>query len=144
MTCLDTPGHPDTSRTGWTRRRFGGRHPLCACGVTSLMLPTSRPAAWSERIAVSRPEPGPLTKTSTFFIPCSSACRAADSAASCAAKGVDLLDPLKPTPPAEAQLITAPVVSVIDTIVLLNVDFIWALPTPTFFFSFLRLFLPAP
>ena len=37
------------------------RQPLCACGVTSLMLPTSRPAAWSVRFAVSGPEPGPLS-----------------------------------------------------------------------------------
>src|SRR5688500_3708089 len=102
-----------------TRRRLGGRQPLCGTGVTSLMLPTSRPAAWSERIAVSRPEPGPFTKTSTFFMPCSCAWRAADSAASCAANGVDLREPLKPTPPEDAQLITAPLVSVIETIVLL-------------------------
>ncbi len=37
------------------------RQPLWACGVTSLTPVTSRPAACSERIAVSRPEPGPLT-----------------------------------------------------------------------------------
>src|SRR3954451_3245827 len=47
-----------------TLRRFRGRQPLCACGVTSLTPVTSRPAACSERIAVSRPEPGPFTKTS--------------------------------------------------------------------------------
>src|SRR5690606_18255991 len=68
-----------------TRRRLGGRQPLWGWGVTSEIVPTSRPAAWSERIAVSRPEPGPLTKTSTFFMPCSCALRAAFSAASCAA-----------------------------------------------------------
>src|SRR5699024_6169936 len=54
------------------------------------MVPTSSPAVDRERIAVSRPEPGPLTKTSTFFMPCSIALRAADSAAICAAKGVAL------------------------------------------------------
>jgi hypothetical protein len=48
--------------------------------------------------------------------------RAADSAASCAAKGVDLREPLKPTSPDEDHEITAPVVSVIETIVLLKVD----------------------
>src|SRR5262249_2913158 len=53
-----------------TRLRFFGRTPLWACGVTSLTPRISRPAAWSERIAVSRPEPGPLTKTSTFWRPC--------------------------------------------------------------------------
>lgn len=74
-----------------------------------------------ERIAVSRPEPGPLTKTSTLRMPCSWARRAADSAAICAANGVDLREPLKPTWPAEAQEITLPVGSVMDTIVLLNV-----------------------
>src|SRR3954447_19756351 len=46
-----------------TLRRLRGRHPLWAWGVTSRTLVTSRPAAWRERIAVSRPEPGPLTKT---------------------------------------------------------------------------------
>ncbi len=92
------------------------------------MVPTSRPAACSERIAVSRPEPGPLTKTSTFFMPCSAALRAAFSAAICAANGVDLREPLNPTCPAEAQLITAPVGSVIETIVLLNVLLMCAWP----------------
>ena len=62
-----------------------------------------------------------MTKTSTFFKPCSCALRAALSAAICAANGVDLREPLKPTWPAEAQLITLPCGSVIDTIVLLNV-----------------------
>src|SRR6266508_1072427 len=104
-----------------TRRRFGGRQPLCGCGVTSLIEPTSRPAACSERIAVSRPEPGPLTKTSTLRMPCSMARRAAASAASWAANGVDSREPLKPTWPDDAHEITLPVGSVIDTIVLLNV-----------------------
>ena len=54
-------------------------------------------AAVNDRIAVSRPEPGPLTNTSTFLTPCSCALRAAFSAASWAAKGVDLREPLKPT-----------------------------------------------
>ena len=45
----------------YTRRRFGGRQPLCGIGVTSLIMVTSRPAACSARIAASRPEPGPLT-----------------------------------------------------------------------------------
>src|SRR5690625_6277562 len=120
-----------TARCGWhaggagplsyTRRRLGGRQPLCACGVTSEIEPTSRPVAWSERIAVSRPEPGPLTKTSTFFIPCSCARRAAASAAICAANGADLREPLKPTWPADAQATTPPVESVIEIMVLLNV-----------------------
>src|SRR6185436_12859776 len=60
---------------GQTRRRLDGRTPLCGVGVTSLIAPTSRPVAVSERIAVSRPEPGPLTKTSTLRMPCSMARR---------------------------------------------------------------------
>src|SRR5688572_19634333 len=105
------------------------------------MVPTSRPAAWSERIAVSRPEPGPLTNTSTFFMPCSAALRAQLSAAICAAYGVDLREPLKPTWPAEAHEITAPEGSVIEMIVLLNVLLMWAWPAATFFFSLRRTFL---
>ena len=46
---------------GYTRRRFGGRQPLCGMGVTSVIAVTSRPAVWSERIACSRPAPGPFT-----------------------------------------------------------------------------------
>src|SRR3954463_10480272 len=108
-------------RPDQTRRRLGGRTPLCGVGVTSLIAPTSRPVAVSERIAVSRPEPGPLTKTSTLRMPCSMARRAAASAAICAANGVDLREPLKPTWPEEAQEITAPEGSVMETMVLLNV-----------------------
>ena len=44
-----------------TRRLFGGRHPLCGIGVTSLIMVTSRPAVCSARMAASRPAPGPLT-----------------------------------------------------------------------------------
>src|SRR3954464_6217333 len=124
-----------------TRRRLGGRQALCGWGVTSEMVPTSRPVACSERIAVSRPEPGPLTNTSTFFTPCSCALRAAFSAAICAANGVDLREPLKPTWPAEAQLITFPVGSVIETMVLLKVLLMCAAPWATFFFSLRRTFL---
>src|SRR5699024_1839254 len=102
------------------------------------MVPTSRPAACSERIAVSRPEPGPFTKTSTFFMPCSCALRAAFSAAICAANGVDLREPLKPTWPDDAQETTLPVGSVIDTMVLLNVLLMWAAPSGMFFLSLRR------
>src|SRR6478736_5307339 len=128
---------------GQTRRRLGGRQPLWGLGVTSWIVPTSRPTAPRERIAVSRPEPGPLTKTSIFFMPCSIARRPAASAAICAAKGVDLRDPLKPTVPALAHEITAPVGSVIVMIVLLNVLLMWAWPAATFFFSLRRTFLAA-
>src|ERR1017187_3191542 len=90
------------------------------------MDPTSRPVACSDRMAVSRPEPGPLTKTSTLRIPCSMARRAQASAAICAANGVDLRDPLKPTAPEEAHEMTLPTGSVIDPIVLLKVLLMWA------------------
>src|SRR6187401_2884959 len=107
------------------------------------MAPTSRPAACNDRMAVSRPEPGPLTNTSTFFTPCSCALRAAFSAASCAANGVDLREPLKPTWPDDAHAMTLPCGSVIETIVLLNVLLMCAAPCGTFFFS-LRRVLAAP
>src|SRR5687767_13259206 len=95
------------------------------------MVPTSRPIAPSDLIAVSRPEPGPLTKTSIFFMPWSIARRPAASAAIWAAYGVDLREPLKPTVPAEAHEITAPVGSVIVTMVVLNVLLMWASPVAT-------------
>src|SRR4051794_30118428 len=104
------------------------------------MVPTSRPTAPSERIAVSRPEPGPFTNTSILRMPCSIARRPAASAAICAANGVDLREPLKPTVPAEAHEMTAPVGSVIVTIVLLNVLLMCAWPAATFFFSLRRTF----
>src|SRR3954451_19083660 len=129
---------------GQTRRRLGGLQPLCGVGVTSWMVPTSRPMAPRDRIAVSRPDPGPLTKTSIFFMPCSIARRPAASAAICAANGVDLREPLNPTVPAEAQEITPPVGSVIVTIVLLNVLLMCASPWATFFFSLRRTLLLAP
>ena len=53
----------------YTRLFFGGRHPLCGIGVTSLINVISKPAAWIALIAVSLPDPGPLMCTSTFFIP---------------------------------------------------------------------------
>ena len=115
MTRAVPPGTADHAQARDSRERASDAAALradgsrCAgCGVTSWIEPTSRPVAWSERIAVSRPEPGPLTKTSTLLMPCSCARRAADSAAICAAKGVDLREPLKPTWPAEAQEITLP------------------------------------
>src|ERR1700752_3068021 len=55
--------------TDQTLRRFGGRHPLCGIGVTSRMERTSIPAAASARTADSRPDPGPLTRTSTLRTP---------------------------------------------------------------------------
>ncbi len=65
-------------------------------------------------------EPGPLTKTSTFWRPWSIPLRAAESAVTCAANGVDLREPLKPAEPADSHAITLPSLSVRATIVLLN------------------------
>src|SRR5205823_2928137 len=119
----------------YTRLRFFGRTPLWACGVTSLTPRISSPAACSERIAVSRPEPGPLTKTSTFCRPCSIPLRAAESAVTCAANGVDLREPLNPAEPADSQTMTAPSLSVSVTIVLLNEVLMCAWPIAMFFFT---------
>src|SRR3984893_6188907 len=111
-----------------TRLRFGGRHPLWGIGVTSVIPTTSMPVFWIDRMAVSRPDPGPFTTTSTLRTPCSIARRAAVSAASCAANGVDFREPLKPTFPADAQAITFPSWSAIEMIVLLNDDLMCAVP----------------
>src|SRR5256714_4245862 len=126
------------SSGAYTRLRLRGRQPLWAWGVTSLTALTSKPAACSERIAVSRPEPGPLTYTSTFCKPCSKPLRAAASAVTWAAKGVDLREPLKPAPPADSQAMTLPCVSLSDTIVLLKEVLMRACPTGMFFFGLRR------
>src|ERR1700738_772564 len=79
-------------------------------------------------MADSRPEPGPLTRTSISFKPNLVARSAAVSAARWAAKGVLLRLPLKPTVPAEAKQRVSPLVSVIVTIVLLKVAMMWGIP----------------
>src|SRR5712671_4728474 len=79
------------------------------------------PEACKAVIALSRPEPGPLTLTSTSLTPYLVAVAAAVSAARCAANGVLLRLPLKPTVPDEAQHNASPLGSVIVTVVLLNV-----------------------
>src|SRR5947209_11193855 len=103
-----------------TLRRLGGRQPLWGIGVRSLMPATSIPAVCSDRMAVSRPDPGPFTSTSTRRTPCSMARLAHASAASWAANGVDLREPLKPTLPADAHASTVPSGSLIEMMVLLN------------------------
>src|SRR5271170_7647122 len=80
-----------------------------------------RPEAWIAVMALSRPEPGPLTLTSTSLTPYLVADAAAVSAARCAANGVLLRLPLNPTVPDEAQHNASPPGSVIVTVVLLNV-----------------------
>ena len=88
----------------------------------SLIDKILNPLACKALNAVSRPEPGPLISTFNVFIPYSIALDAAASAATCAAYGVDLREPLKPFWPADAQETTFPLVSAIDTMVLLNVE----------------------
>ena len=94
------------------------------------------PAACNARIADSRPEPGPFTKTSTCRIPFSMAFFAAASAARCAANGVLLRDPLNPWLPALAQTTTFPARSVMVMIVLLNDAWTCATPVCTCLRSF--------
>ena len=86
------------------------------------MLVTKIPAACNDRMADSRPGPGPRTYTSTCLSPCSLAFRAALSAALWAAKAVDLREPLNPAVPALPHAITLPDWSVSVISVLLNVD----------------------
>src|SRR4051812_42356695 len=122
----------------YMRRRLGGRQPLCGTGVTSAIDTILRPSAFSARTADSRPGPGPLMRTSRFFTPCSWAARPAASAATWAAKGVDLREPLKPAPPEVAHESALPWRSVMVMIVLLKEACTWAMPSETTFFAFLR------
>lgn len=104
-----------------TRRFFGGRQPLWGKGVTSSIALIESPEAWRAVIALSRPDPGPLTLTSTSLTPNFVAAAAEVSAARWAANGVLLRLPLKPTVPDEAQQSVSPFGSVIVTSVLLKV-----------------------
>src|SRR5215470_2951639 len=123
-----------------TRRRFGGRQPLCGIGVTSRITTMCKPAAASARTADSRPEPGPCTRTSMLFIPyVSRATVAVESEACCAAYGVPLREPLNPIAPAEDQHKVRPSESVMVIWVLLNDAAMCATPCGTTRFS--RFFL---
>lgn len=113
---------------------------MCGMGVTSFIDRTKRPAACKLLIALSRPEPGPFTYTSSSLTPNSLAFFAAASAALPAANGVDFFEPLKPTLPVEHQQIVSPFVSVIVIRVLLNVAKIWAMPFGIFFVIFFLAF----
>src|SRR5262252_4003005 len=124
----------------YTRRFFGGRHPLCGIGVTSEMLVIFRPQLLSARTADSRPGPGPPTRTSTFFTPCSCAATPAFSAATWAANGVDLREPRKPQPPAVAHESVLPCRSVMVMIVLLKDAWTCAIASSTFLRVFLAFF----
>ena len=102
------------------------------------MLPIFRPTAFSARTADSRPGPGPLMRTSMFFTPHSCAARPQRSAATWAANGVDLREPLKPAWPEVAQASVLPWRSVMVTMVLLKDAWMCAMPSATFFLTFLR------
>src|SRR5436309_9435976 len=95
------------------------------------MALTLRPADCRAVTADSRPEPGPLTRTSISLRPNLVAFSAQVSAARWAANGVLLRLPLKPTVPAEAKHRVSPLVSVMVTMVLLNVALMWATPRLT-------------
>src|SRR5271155_2632534 len=97
---------------------------------------TSSPAVDSARTADSRPAPGPLTATSTVRKPDSFALFAAVNDACCAANGVPLREPRKPSDPELDQANTLPTKSVNVTIVLLNDAWICTRPLETTFFSF--------
>src|SRR5512142_234090 len=129
----------------YTRRRCGGRQPLCGIGVTSRIDFTSRPTACSARMADSRPAPGPFTRTSTLRIPTVFAALPAFTAACVAANGVPLREPLNPMPPALDHAITLPSLSAMVTIVLLNEAWMCTMPWCTTRFSprFLKVFLAA-
>src|SRR5581483_8923744 len=116
------------ANAAYTLRLFGGRQPLCGIGVVSRIERTSIPAADNARMADSRPEPGPRTRTSTVRTPWSRAILAAFMAACCAAKGVPLRDPRKPSEPELFQESTFPAGSEIVTIVLLNDAWMCATP----------------
>src|SRR5712672_4605481 len=104
------------------------------------MLVILSPHPFNARTADSRPGPGPITRTSTFFTPCSWAAVPARSAATCAANGVDLREPRKPQPPEVAQDSVLPCRSVIVMMVLLKDACTCAIASSTFlraFFGFL-------
>src|SRR3954471_3707765 len=104
----DSLGLSVSASDSQTLRFFGGRQPLWGIGVTSLMARTSMPAVDRARTADSRPEPGPLTRTSTTRNPLSPALLAAVMAACCAANGVPWRDPRNPSEPALDQEIVLP------------------------------------
>lgn len=81
------------------------------------------PAACRAVIADSRPEPGPLTRTSISLTPNFAAFSAACCAANWPANGVLFREPLNPLVPALAQQRVSPLASVIVTVVLLKVAF---------------------
>src|SRR5690242_593485 len=107
-------------------------------GVISAILVMVNPSEFNARIADSRPGPGPFTCTSRVSTPYSFALFPAFSAATCAAKGVPLREPLNPQLPALDQDKVLPCISVIVITVLLKEATIFALPCNTLRLAFLR------
>src|ERR1700744_3116334 len=91
-----------------------------------------KPDACKARSADSRPEPGPATSTSRVRLPASCAFCETSSAATCAAYGVDLREPLNPIVPADDQAMVLPCASVMVMVVLLNDEFTCATPDAIF------------
>ena len=113
-----------------TLRRLGGRQPLCGIGVTSLIDLTCSPAAASAWMADSRPLPGPCTRTCTRLHTEPSAPRARTARPRRSPRtACDFFEPLKPALPDEPHAIVLPCVSVIVTVVLLNVALTCATPS---------------
>src|SRR5260221_2379968 len=80
----------------------------------------------------SRPVPGPLTRAETSCNLGPIAWREASWATTWATCAVEFFEPRKPHLPADDQPMTLPFMSVIETIVLLNVAEMWAMPMKTF------------
>src|SRR5260370_18368497 len=112
---------------------WGGGQALGGRGVTSLMTLISRPIACKARMADSRPEPGPRTRTSTSRTPCDMAWRAASWATCWAANAVLLREPLKPTRPEVDHPGKFPWSPGMLTRVLLNGAITFAAPPRVFF-----------
>src|SRR6201989_2808856 len=106
------------------------------------MLVIFKPQLLRARTADSRPGPGPPTRTSTFFTPCSCAATPAFSAATWAAHGVLLREPRKPQPPEGAQDNVLPWRSVIAVIGLLKEACWCAIASSTFLRGFFGLLAP--
>ena len=97
------------------------------------------PAARKDRMAASRPPPGPFTLTSMELNPSAMASSAAFLAASVAANGVLFLEPLKPKVPELHHEMVFPNLSVKVMMVLLKVALTKPMPsgsTLVFFFFF--------
>ena len=98
-------------------------------GVTSLIIVTSRPAVCRARIAASRPEPGPLTIDLDGLQTVLHGGLGGRLGCGLSREGGGLfLLPRKPMPPAEAQEMALPLVSVMVTMVLLKEELICTAP----------------